>query len=30
MTEPYELSSRAVESGRPTVDQYAAGYLARA
>lgn len=30
MTEPYEPSSRTVDIGRPTVDRYAAGCLARA
>ena len=30
MTEPYELRSRAVDIGRPTVDQYRPGCLARA
>jgi hypothetical protein len=30
MTELYELSSRAVDIGKPTVDQYTPGCLARA
>ncbi len=30
MTEPYELSNRTVDTGRPIEDQYAAGCLARA
>ncbi len=30
MTEPYELSSRTADTGRPIKDQYAAGCLARA
>ncbi len=30
MVEEYEASSRATESGSPTVDQYAAGWACRA